>query len=81
MHGYSVVMKNITLSAEEAKIEQARKIALERKTSLNQMFREWLDTLDSQEKPGKSFLKLIKEMEGSYEVGDRKFTRDEMNER
>lgn len=81
VHEYSVDMKNITLSAEEVKIEKGRLVAAKRNTSLNQLFREWLDTLDSYEKPGEDFLKFIKESEGTYEVGDRKFTRDEMNER
>jgi|GEM_PF-891184 len=80
-YGYSLVMKNITLRAEEEKIEMARKIAAERKTSLNQLFREWLDTLDRHEKTGENFLNFIKESEGTYEVGNKKFTRDEMNER
>lgn len=74
-------MKNITLSAEEVKIEKARNVAADRNTSLNQMFREWLDTLDQGGKRGEKFRKFIKEAEGSYEVGARKFTRDEMNER
>lgn len=81
VHGYSVFMRNITLSAEEVKIEKARRIAADRKTSLNQMFRDWLDTLDQGEKRGEKFKLFIKEAEGTYEVGGQKFTRDEMNER
>ncbi len=74
-------MKNITLSAEEAKIEKARRIADERHTSLNQMFRDWLDSLETQSRKGEAFLNFVKEAQGSYEVGNRKFSRDEMNER
>ena len=35
-------MKNVTLSAEEELIEQARQIARAKHTTLNQAFREWL---------------------------------------
>ena len=37
-------MKNITLSAEEDVIVRARKTAFSQNKSLNQAFREWLDT-------------------------------------
>ena len=35
-------MKNITLSADEELIEQARRLAREQKRTLNEAFREWL---------------------------------------
>lgn len=35
-------MKNVTLSAEEELIEQARQIARAKHTTLNQAFRDWL---------------------------------------
>ena len=38
-------MKNITLSADEAMIEQARETARTQKTTLNQLFRNWLSEL------------------------------------
>jgi len=40
---YTVFVKNITLSADENLIEQARKAAAERHTTLNAAFREWLE--------------------------------------
>lgn len=35
-------MKNITLSADEGLIEEARRIAAKRRTTLNAEFRDWL---------------------------------------
>jgi hypothetical protein len=40
-------MKSITLSADESLIEQARMAARARKTTLNQLFRDWLASLPS----------------------------------
>ncbi len=40
-------MKNITLSADEAAIEQARALARSRHKTLNQAFREWLNEYNS----------------------------------
>ena len=41
---YTILVKNITLSAEESLIEQARKSAADQNTTLNAAFREWLET-------------------------------------
>src|SRR5262249_24994948 len=38
---YTIVVKNITLSADEHLIEQARLLAKSRHKTLNAMFREW----------------------------------------
>jgi hypothetical protein len=40
-------MKNITLSAQDDLIEKARRIAANRNSSLNIMFREWLEGLNN----------------------------------
>ena len=72
-------MKNITLSAEEHLIEQVRELAQSRNTSLNAMFREWLeDTAKTKERMQKVDA-LLDRME--YVSVGKKFTRDEMNER
>jgi len=42
VHTILVRMKNITLSADERLIAQARHEARARKTTLNQLFRAWL---------------------------------------
>ncbi len=46
---YFRVMKNITLSADENLIEMARAEARKRKTSLNALFREWLEEFAKRE--------------------------------
>ena len=72
-------MKNITLSADEHLIEQVRQVAQSRKSSLNAMFREWLeDTVKSQVCMEK--VDTLLERTKYVRVG-RTLTRDEMNER
>ena len=46
------MLKNITLSAEEAKIQEARRLAVRDNTTLNQLFREWLDSYMTQRHNG-----------------------------
>ena len=73
-------MKNITLSADEFLIEQARRTARSRHTTLNQAFREWLASYGRPASdPLKNYDALMKRL--SYVKAGRKFTRDEMNER
>jgi len=76
-------MKNITLSAQEEAIEKARQIASANHSTLNQMFRQWLETLDKQQ-PGevdaKEKLGALWQQTNYVRVG-KKLTRDEMNER
>jgi hypothetical protein len=42
---YTVFMKNITLSAPEEVIEQARIVASLKHQTLNELFREWISEL------------------------------------
>lgn len=72
-------MKNITLSAEEDVIVRARKTAFSQNKSLNQAFREWLDTYARPEFNLDEYQALMKRL--SYARAGRKFTREEMNER
>ena len=73
-------MKNITLSAPEILIKQARKLASAKGTTLNQEFRNWLvsQTTSNEERLSR-YQKLIKQL--SHVDAGRKFTREEMNER
>ncbi len=72
-------MKNITLSAEERLIEQAREQARARQTTLNQMFREWLAGLsDERQRTGK--IDAIFARCDAVNAGG-KFSREEMNAR
>jgi len=73
-------MKNITLSADDALIEQARRTAKARHKTLNQAFREWLADYTRRENDERAIEALYKRL--SYvNSGGRKFTREEMNER
>ncbi|NBB78132.1 MAG: hypothetical protein GVY36_01590 [Verrucomicrobia bacterium] len=74
-------MKNITLSAREEAIEKGRQVARSRKTTLNGLFRDWLEQLDEGELREQAYHQQMNRMEGRVRVGRRKFTREEMNER
>lgn len=73
-------MKNITLSAPEGLINQARKRAVAKGTTLNQEFRDWLasQTIDNEERLLR-YRRLMKQL--SHVDAGRHFTRKEMNER
>lgn len=72
-------MKNITLSAEESLIEQARLVARARKTTLNEAFREWLQQYASQAGGGAAVDALMRRLKHIRSEGP--YSRDEMNER
>jgi hypothetical protein len=74
-------MKNITLSAEDHLIEQARQIARVQHKTLNQMFRDWLDEVVSRQNNTQEYRALMRDIRQSGAMAGRKFTRDEMNER
>jgi len=72
-------LKNITLSADEELIKAARRIAREENTTLNSLFREWLEQYRSRDQIADNYLELMKQL--SYSTPGKKFTRDERNER
>lgn len=72
-------MKNITLSAEEELIEQARLVAKSQRKTLNAAFREWLQQFTRQAGSSQEFDSLMKRL--NHVRAGRRFTRDEMNER
>ena len=74
-------MKNVTLSAEEGLIEEARRIAASRSTTLNAEFRQWLSDYVGRKRQSEKAMATIRELQGKYGTGGRKFTREEMNER
>lgn len=74
-------MKNITLSAREEAIERGRAVARNRRTTLNGLFRDWLEQLGEGELREQAFQRQMQRMERRVRVGGRKFTREEMNER
>lgn len=82
MHYFSVHMssvKNITLSAEESLIQNARQKAQEENSSLNQRFRDWLESYVGANHMDQEYDSLMETL--TYADPGRSFTRDEMNER
>ena len=72
-------MKNITLSADEDLIEQARLVARSQHKTLNAAFREWLHQYVSDSGSGQEVDSLMKRLR--HVRPGRHFTRAEMNER
>lgn len=72
-------MKNVTLSADEDLIEQARLIARSQRKTLNAAFREWLVQFTAQPGSGCEVDSLMKRLR--HIRAGRHFNRDEMNER
>ena len=75
--------QNVTLVFDEELLLAARKVALDQRTSVNQLVREYLAALV--EEPGGRRLaraRLRKAFEtGLVEVGDRNWSRDDLYER
>jgi hypothetical protein len=74
-------MKNITLSAPESALKAGREIARQRHTTLNQMFRDWLQSLAGPANKGASYEAMMAGMDLRVRVGGRHYTREKMNER
>jgi len=72
-------MKNVTLSADENLIEQARLVAQARRTTLNAAFRQWLEQYAAQSGSGEAIASLMRRLKHVRSSGP--YTRDEMNER
>jgi hypothetical protein len=76
---YTVFVKNITLSADESLIEQARLLAKSQHKTLNTLFREWLEQLTSRAGSGQEYSALMERLK--YVDAGKQFSRDELNER
>jgi hypothetical protein len=72
-------MRNVTLSADDELIEQARQVARSQKKTLNAAFREWLLQFTQQAGNTQEFASLMKRLR--HVRAGRRFTRDEMNDR
>ena len=70
---------NITFSAEERLIEEARKRAQAEHKSLNAAFRDWLFRYARGSKTRKQYHDIMKKL--AYAKPGRRFGRDAMNER
>ena len=73
------MVKDITLSADDALIRRARQRAMRENRSLNSVFREWLARYAGRDDPAENFHDVMRDL-GDNRAG-RKFTREEMNER
>jgi hypothetical protein len=76
-------MKNITLSIEEDVLQEARKIAAERGTTVNAIVRANLAELVRQKKRTRDALKRMRELaeQGGMEIGKKTWNRDDLHER
>lgn len=72
-------MRNLTVSADERLIDEARRIAEARQTTLNNEFRDWLVEYTGRAGRLDKYRELVSSL-GDFRM-DRKYTRDEMNER
>ena len=70
-------MKNITLSADEDLIAQAREQARARQTTLNQLFRQWLAEVAEQKERNYKIEALLDRLDRVDAGGN--FSREEMN--
>lgn len=73
-------MKNVTLSADENLIEEARAVARSRRTTLNEAFREWLVQYAGRRARRRDLEEFFESL-NYVSSGGRRFTREEMNER
>jgi hypothetical protein len=73
-------MKNVTLSADEALIECARRRAESEHTTLNNLFREWLARYAGSPRLSAAEVRQAAAAAGHFSAGGR-FTREERNER
>jgi len=74
------MIRNITFTAEKSVIDDARAVAEEDNTTLNEQFRLWLESYARKRMAARAM--EVMERMGKYVSSDgRKFTREDMNER
>jgi len=73
------MLKNITLSADEKLIEDARKKAKLNNTTLNDLFRHWIAGYSREKNLTDKLDVFLSKTE--YVASGRSFSRDELNER
>lgn len=72
-------MKNITLSADEGLLQQARRRASAEHRTLNDVFRQWLDQYVSQSTASDTYDDVMKRL--NHVSAGRKFSREQMHDR
>jgi hypothetical protein len=73
------MLKNITLSADDHLIQKARKKAKSENSTLNSLFRLWLEKYTNLGSNSNEYEALMEKL--SYAKPTRHYTREEMNER
>jgi hypothetical protein len=73
-------MKNITFSADERLIEEARAEARKRNTTLNEEFRKWLEGYVDRQARARRARETIRELQKTIQLKG-PFPRDELNAR
>jgi hypothetical protein len=73
-------MKNITFAADEALIAAAREQAEAEGSTLNEQFRLWLARYAAKRRAARA-MEVVQRVSQRVDLGGRKFTRDELNER
>ncbi len=73
-------MKNITFAADEAVIAAAREQAQAEGSTLNEQFRLWLGQYAAKRRAARA-MEVVQRVSKRVDLGGRKFTRDELNER
>lgn len=83
-----MIVRDITLQADETLIASAHRCAVANHTTLNEQFQLWLqdyvqrnEDCIQRENQAAEAMKVMRELQGSIFTGGRKFTREEMNER
>lgn len=76
---YTILVKNVTLTADGQLIEQARHVARSQHKTLNAAFREWLREYVAQDSAPADYDALMAKLSHVHSHGP--YTRDEMNER
>ena len=77
------VQRNLTLTIDEDVLREARKVALDRNTSVNQLVRDYLVELSGIEERRRKARAELEEMfrQKPIRIGKRTWTRDELHER
>jgi hypothetical protein len=77
------VQKNLTLTIDEDVLREARKIALDRNTSVNQLVRDFLHDLTGTELRRREAAQRLSELfkEKPIRIGSIKWTREDLHER
>lgn len=71
--------KNITLSTDETLIQRARQRAMAENTTLNDLFRQWLERYVAQSGAATNYAALMARL--AHVQAGRGFSREELNER